>query len=152
MLDDFPDQQQRRERSKHFTEVVAGSRPRQDTQNLGNGKTPGHRGFLSDLTMPVRRYGLVPGPPSMCPRRGTSKIGTQVTWQFALVDWWSKRISPWRKKGKWSLVDLDWSGDAVRRVGHGREMHTDELRLPQDFINELAAAIHKPPSAQLGLL
>lgn len=37
--------------------AVAGLCLRQDTQNMGNWKPPGHRGFLSDLTIAVCRYG-----------------------------------------------------------------------------------------------
>lgn len=36
--------------------VVAGSSPGQDPQNMGNQKTPGHRGFLFDLTPPRLRH------------------------------------------------------------------------------------------------
>lgn len=43
---------------------------------MGNRKTPGHRGFLSDLTMPVRRYGLVPGPIFDVPMAGHIEDGT----------------------------------------------------------------------------
>jgi hypothetical protein len=44
-------------RDSSMARVLAGSCPRQDTQNMGNWKMPGHRGFLFDLTPTGRQYG-----------------------------------------------------------------------------------------------